>query len=51
MIGGAAADGVTLKAGSTVPHPTEPGVRMNLLDAVKRTLEVELQVNPRLIIW
>ena len=51
LIGGAAADGFTFKAGSTVPQPTEPGVRLNLLDAVKRTLEVELQVNPRLVIY
>jgi 2-oxoisovalerate dehydrogenase E1 component len=33
------------------PQPTEPGVRLNLIDAVKRTLEVELQVNPRLLIF
>jgi 2-oxoisovalerate dehydrogenase E1 component len=33
------------------PHYAEPGVRLNLLDAVKRTLEVELLVNPRLLIF
>ncbi len=33
------------------PHPTEPGVRMNLLDAVKRTLEAELIANPKLLIF
>ncbi len=33
------------------PQPTEPGVRLNLIDAVKRTLEVELQANPRLLIF
>jgi len=50
-IGGAQADGGTFKTGSNVPHPTEPGVRLNLLDAVKRTLEVELNENPRLLIF
>jgi len=33
------------------PRPTEPGARLNLIDAVKRTLEVELQANPRLLIF
>lgn len=51
QIGGAHADGFTFKAGSTVPYPTEPGARLNLLDAVKRTLEVELHENPRLLIF
>lgn len=51
QIGGAQADGFTFKPGSNVPHPTEPGVRLNLLDAVKRTLEVELNENPRLLIF
>ena len=51
LIGGAQAAGFTFQAGSNVPHPTEPGVRLNLLDAVKRTLEVELEANPRLLIF
>jgi 2-oxoisovalerate dehydrogenase E1 component len=50
-IGGAQAEGVTFKSGSNIPHPSEPGVRLNLLDAVKRTLEVELNENPRLLIF
>jgi 2-oxoisovalerate dehydrogenase E1 component len=50
-IGGAQADGFTFRAGSNVPRPNEPGVRLNLLDAVKRTLEVELNENPRLLIF
>lgn len=33
------------------PHPTEPGARLNLIDAVKRTLEAELSANPRLLIF
>ncbi len=33
------------------PNPTEPGVRLNLIDAVKRTLEAELIANPRLLIF
>jgi 2-oxoisovalerate dehydrogenase E1 component len=51
QIGGAQADGFTFKAGSSVPQSTEPGVRLNLLDAVKRTLEVELNENPCLLIF
>ncbi len=51
QIGGAQADGVTFKAGTSVPQATEPGVRLNLLDAVKRTLDVELNENPRLLIF
>ncbi len=50
-IGGAAADGFKFKAGTHTPHPIDPGVRLNLLDAVKRTLEVELIANPRLMIF
>jgi 2-oxoisovalerate dehydrogenase E1 component len=51
QIGGAQADGFTFKVGSSVPQPIDPGVRLNLLDAVKRTLEVELNENPRLVIF
>jgi 2-oxoisovalerate dehydrogenase E1 component len=50
-IGGAAADGFQFKGGTHQPHPIEPGVRLNMLDAIKRTLEVELTANPRLLIF
>ncbi len=42
-------EGTTITASE--PHPTEPGARLNLLDAVKRTLEAELIANPRLLIF
>jgi 2-oxoisovalerate dehydrogenase E1 component len=50
-IGGASADGFKFKEGSYVPQPIEPGVRLNMIDAIKRTLEVELIANPRLLIF
>jgi 2-oxoisovalerate dehydrogenase E1 component len=50
-VGGLRPEGVNLPAGSPAPHVAEPGVRLNLIDAVKRTLEHELKVNPRLLIF
>ncbi|MBP7687200.1 MAG: hypothetical protein KA765_04810 [Thermoflexales bacterium] len=42
---------LSIGEGPGVRQPTEPGVRMNLLDAVKRTLEAELIANPKLLIF
>jgi 2-oxoisovalerate dehydrogenase E1 component len=50
-VGGWRPEGVQLPAGSPRPRAAEPGVRLNLIDAVKRTLEVELSANPRLLIF
>ena len=50
-IGGVSADGIELPKGSTTPQVADPATRLNLIDAVKRTLEAELIVNPRLMIF
>lgn len=47
--GGVAAEGLQLPAGSSVPRP-EP-TRINMITAIRRTLEVELVANPRLVIF
>jgi len=47
--GGLLSEGVRLPAGSETPTP-EPA-RINLLTAIRRTLEHELSINPRLVIF
>jgi 2-oxoisovalerate dehydrogenase E1 component len=47
--GGIWADGVSLPAGTTQAAPLGP--RINLVTAVRRTLERELAVNPRMVIF
>jgi 2-oxoisovalerate dehydrogenase E1 component len=47
--GGAAPEGQAFPAGSTEPRP-EP-TRINMITAIRRTLEFELGVNPRLVIF
>jgi 2-oxoisovalerate dehydrogenase E1 component len=50
-VGGLRSEGVKLPAGSTALRVAEPGVRLNFIDAVKRTLESELRANPRVLIF
>ncbi|MBV8909365.1 MAG: pyruvate dehydrogenase, partial [Gammaproteobacteria bacterium] len=47
--GGLAADRYTFPASS--PDPTPEGPRINMLTAIRRTLDVELAVNPRLVVF
>ena len=47
--GGAAPEGLELPTGSSTPRP-EP-TRINMITAIRRTLEAELAVNPRLVIF
>ncbi|RMG45304.1 MAG: pyruvate dehydrogenase [Acidobacteria bacterium] len=47
--GGLAAEGVELPRGTDVPSPEPP--RINMLTAIRRTLEHELRVNPRLLVF
>jgi 2-oxoisovalerate dehydrogenase E1 component len=47
--GGLARAGVTLPAGSGEPRPE--GTRINMLTAIRRTLEAELTVNQRLVVF
>ncbi len=41
--------GASLPPGSPTPHPS--GARINLLDAVRRTLEVEMEHNRRILVF
>jgi 2-oxoisovalerate dehydrogenase E1 component len=41
--------GIMLPLGSPKPQPQ--GARINLLDAVRHTLEVEMQLNPRILVF
>ena len=41
--------GLMLPLGSPKPQPK--GARINLLDSVRRTLEVEMQLNPRMLVF
>jgi len=50
VVGGMLAEGVTLAPGSSVPLPPA-GPRINLIDAVRRTLETELAINPRALVF
>jgi 2-oxoisovalerate dehydrogenase E1 component len=51
QVGGLRPEHAILRGGSTTPHIAEPGLRLNLLDAVKRTLEAELVANPRVLVF
>jgi 2-oxoisovalerate dehydrogenase E1 component len=50
QVGGLAAAGISLPSGTDQPNPPEPR-RINMLDAVRQTLDVELGVNPRLLVF
>jgi 2-oxoisovalerate dehydrogenase E1 component len=47
--GGMMGEGVRPPAGSAVAHPAGP--RINLLTAIRRTLEHELTINPRVLVF
>jgi 2-oxoisovalerate dehydrogenase E1 component len=49
-VGGMAALGLTMPQGSDVPTPPDPR-RINFVEAVRRTLDVELSVNPRCLVF
>lgn len=50
QVGGLAAQGIDLPAGKAEPDPPEPR-RINMLDAIRQTLDVELAVNERLLVF
>ncbi|HQZ22419.1 MAG TPA: thiamine pyrophosphate-dependent enzyme [Thermoflexales bacterium] len=50
VVGGLAADGISLPKGTDTPHVTDER-RLNFIDAIRRTLDVELGVNERLVIF
>lgn len=47
--GGLRPGGAMLPLGSPTPHPL--GARINLIDAIRHTLEVEMELNPRLMVF
>lgn len=47
--GGMAPEGVSLPKGTDRLHPASP--RMNMVEAIRRTLAHELRVNPRLVVF
>ena len=47
--GGLAPEGHVFPRGNTVPHPE--GTRINMLTAIRRTLDVELRANPRMVVF
>lgn len=49
-MGGVVGEGIRLPAGITTPNPPEPR-RINLVEAVRRTLDTELALNPRSIVF
>jgi len=49
-VGGLAAAGITLPNGTAIPQPTSPQ-RINFIEAIRRTMDHELSVNPRLLIF
>jgi 2-oxoisovalerate dehydrogenase E1 component len=49
LVGGLRPAGKLLPLGSDLPQPSGP--RVNLIDAVRRTLETEMEINPRLLVF
>ncbi len=50
IVGGVMVDGIELPGGNNTPQPPDPR-RINFVEAVRRTLEVELAVNPRCLLF
>jgi 2-oxoisovalerate dehydrogenase E1 component len=49
-VGGMVAEGIQLPEGNDTPQPPDPH-RINMIEAIRRTLEVEMQLNPRCVIF
>jgi 2-oxoisovalerate dehydrogenase E1 component len=50
VAGGLAAEGIALPPGADEPTPPDPR-RLTMVEAIRRTLDVELNVNPRLLLF
>jgi 2-oxoisovalerate dehydrogenase E1 component len=50
LVGGILPEGIELPEGNTTPNPPDPR-RLNMLEAIRRTLDVELHVNPRCLVF
>lgn len=49
-VGGLVGEGIRMPEGTAVPHPADPR-RINMVEAIRRTLEVELEANPRCLVF
>ncbi len=49
-VGGLAAAGIALPAGSDTPNPPDPR-RLTMVEAIRRTLDVEMAANPRVLLF
>ncbi len=50
QMGGPTPSGLRFSPGVDIPHPPEP-MRINMVEAIRRTLDVELGLNPRALIF
>lgn len=50
QVGGLVAEGIQLPAGSPIPQP-DSQQRINMIEAIRRTLDVELALNPRCLVF
>jgi 2-oxoisovalerate dehydrogenase E1 component len=50
QVGGLLPEGIELPKGTDIPSQDDPR-RINMLDAIRRTLDVELTVNPRCVVF
>jgi 2-oxoisovalerate dehydrogenase E1 component len=50
VVGGLVSEAIALPQGNAVARPPEPK-RINMIEAVRRTLEVELALNPRCLVF
>ncbi|MBZ0279845.1 MAG: pyruvate dehydrogenase [Anaerolineae bacterium] len=50
QVGGLRAENIQLPPGNDTPRPPEPS-RINMIEAIRRTLDVELAVNPRCVVF
>ena len=50
QVGGLVAAGIELPQGSDIPNPADRR-RINMIEAIRRTLDLELNVNPRLLLF
>ncbi|MBK8433557.1 MAG: pyruvate dehydrogenase [Chloroflexi bacterium] len=48
--GGLLPEGIVLPKGSDIPHPPSPS-RLTMIEAIRKTLEVELKTNPRCVVF
>ena len=50
QVGGLVGAGIDLPGGTAVSNPSDPR-RINMIEAIRRTLDVELALNPRLVVF